>query len=507
MGKNKGGYEGLDPFNTSENGASLNWVNQGAEAGKYSNDDIHAVRILVMEPTTDRHRGFKEGKRFFSHASERLRILGEIPVRHFGEAGAKPGQQPEDTNSNPDTSFLAKIPADVAFTFQTLDKRGMVLNMAQTWHQVRPGEVRHDCGGCHAHSQAPTPFEHSAAADRNYKVFDLTTKTPLLTTKAKDESKRQWDFKDETGLRYETSVKNAEFYRDIKPLLDRSCAACHDKKNAAPPAKLVLNDDELVSVPNSGARVPGTYYRLAMDRQAKFGHKPVIPAQQWRQTNASRYIREFQSRRSLLIWKIYGQRMDGWSNDDFPTETVPGDASTLQLKGKPVAGTPQNRNLADLDYLPPQCPPPDAKAPQLTDEEKRTFVRWIDLGCPIDLDYDAANPKDRGYGWMLDDNRPTLTVTFPTPNVNKKLDRILVGMHDYDTGLDMKTFRVTADFAIDGAKAGDDLASKFKTLGQGVWEYRLATPTTKLDRGVITVSVRDRQGNETRIIRTLKITP
>jgi len=43
-GKNSGGYRGLDPFNTSENGASLNWVNQGADAGRYTNDDVHAVR-------------------------------------------------------------------------------------------------------------------------------------------------------------------------------------------------------------------------------------------------------------------------------------------------------------------------------------------------------------------------------------------------------------------------------------------------------------------------------
>ena len=92
---------------------------------------------------------------FHSHAMERLRILGEIPVRKFD----RQGQQPIDPDGNPDTSFLAKIPADTAFTFQTLDTHGMVLNMAQTWHQLRPGEVRHDCGGCHAHSQQPTPFD------------------------------------------------------------------------------------------------------------------------------------------------------------------------------------------------------------------------------------------------------------------------------------------------------------------------------------------------------------
>ncbi len=99
--------------------------------------------------------------RFYNHARERLRILGEIPVRKFGDRTA---EQPLDPDGNPDTSFLAKIPADVAFTFQTLDKDGMVLNMAQTWHQVRPGEVRNNCGGCHAHSQQPTLFEKTAAA-------------------------------------------------------------------------------------------------------------------------------------------------------------------------------------------------------------------------------------------------------------------------------------------------------------------------------------------------------
>ncbi len=50
--RDRDGYRGLDPFNTSQNGASLNWFNQGSDAGVYSNDDIHAVRILAMEPTT-----------------------------------------------------------------------------------------------------------------------------------------------------------------------------------------------------------------------------------------------------------------------------------------------------------------------------------------------------------------------------------------------------------------------------------------------------------------------
>ena len=97
-----------------------------------------------------------------------------------GSALRAPSSELIDPDGNPDTSFLAKIPADVAFTFQTLDKRGMVLNMAQTWHQVRPGERRNDCGGCHAHSQKPTLFEQTYAARSDYKVFDLTGQTPVL---------------------------------------------------------------------------------------------------------------------------------------------------------------------------------------------------------------------------------------------------------------------------------------------------------------------------------------
>src|SRR4029077_16884682 len=119
------GFRDLDPFNTTETGVSLNWFNQGADAGIYSNADVHAVRILVMEPTTDRNRGPKSGRTFRSHAIERLRILGEIPVRKFSR-DAKGSAEHNDPDGNPDTSFLAKIPADTAFTFQTLDKDGMV---------------------------------------------------------------------------------------------------------------------------------------------------------------------------------------------------------------------------------------------------------------------------------------------------------------------------------------------------------------------------------------------
>src|SRR5262249_3911499 len=156
-----------------------------SDAGRYDNSDIHAIRIVITEPTTDPLYTGKYTRRWWNIANERLRILGEFPVRKFS-GDPKGSEQPLDPDGNPDTSFLAKIPADIAWTFQTLDKNGMVLNMAQTWHQLRPGEIRTDCGGCHAHSQQPTHFKDTAAAKADYVPFDLTKQTPLLTTKKHD---------------------------------------------------------------------------------------------------------------------------------------------------------------------------------------------------------------------------------------------------------------------------------------------------------------------------------
>jgi hypothetical protein len=179
------------------------------------------------------------------------------------------------------------------------------------------------------------------------------------------------------------------------------------------------------------------------------------------------------------------------------------------FKGQPFKPGPENRQQPDVGYTGSIMPPPEAvktgKVKPLTDEDRLTLVRWIDLGCPIDLDYDPAQPDHRGYGWKLDDKRPTLTLTSPQAGANPPLTRILVGMHDYNTGLDTANFEVVADFAIDGAELGENLAKRFKAPPDGRWELQLGRPITELPRGKLTVSVKDRQGNVTRIERTFSV--
>ncbi|MSQ94208.1 MAG: hypothetical protein EXR98_06590 [Gemmataceae bacterium] len=465
-----------------------NWDGQGADAGLYANSDIHAIRILAMEPASLPVAG-----KFSNLAGERLRILGEIPVRHFrahiapglpGDKGgprASPGLnkdgQPLDPDGNPDTSFLARIPADVAWTFQTLDKDGMVLNMAQTWHQLRPGEVRNNCGGCHAHSQKPTLFKDTAAAKPDYVPFDLTTQTPLLTTKQNDQSGRRWDVKDETGLRFVKGVLNVEYHLDIKPIFARSCVACHTAKSDKPAGGLVLDDD----TPVRDSKHPGTYRTLVHPKDSKARH----------------YIWPSLSRNSLLTWKIFGRRTDGFPEKLI--ESAKGDHFGHLTRG----GIPYEPFKGSI--MPPLEAVKSGKVAALSDEDRRMIVRWIDLGCPIDHDYRLAMPQAAGNGWMLDDQRPTLTLTYPQAGVNAKLDRILIGMHDYGTGLNMESFEVTADFQIAGAAAGANLASRFRALADGRWELHLAHAITVLPGGKLTVSVKDKQGNLSRIERTISV--
>jgi hypothetical protein len=419
--------DGLEAFNgpgvvTATGALANNWVSQGSDAGIFDNSEIDAIRIVTLEPTTESVSPWSaQGERLWlNHAIERTRILGEIPLR-------KPGVT--DAQGNPDTSFSAKIPADVPFTFQLIDRNGLLLTMAQTWHQVRPGEVRTDCGGCHAHSKPPLDFATTAAAKA----------PPVDLTKAKP--------------------RDVEFLRDVRPILQAKCVSCH--RGAAPAGNLALDDLTPVKITSFSlpkGTWPADYLRLAYDPDARWGTKPPSGTT-WRHLNASRYVRMFQSRRSLLVWKIFGRRMDGQTNDTWKD---------------------------DLDYTGTIMPPPDSGL-TLTDAERRTIATWIDLGAPID-----------GGGWFDDETRPTLTVSSPRPNENQgPLTEIRIGVADHFSGLDLQSLSVTADVPLAGRRRGEELAKFGSFTGEGVFSINLDPPIARLDRARLTVKIKDRRGNLT----------
>jgi hydrazine synthase alpha subunit-like protein len=467
-----------DRFYRHENFGDRNWVLQGSDAGLYTDGDIYAVRILALQPITDRSYP-NNGRAFDSLFSERVRILGEIPVRKEGVI---------DAQGNPDTSFLTRIPADVPFTFQTLDRNGLVLNGAQTWHQVRPGEKRMDCGGCHAHSRTALDFNTTAAARPDYVVRDMALATPLLAI----------DGTQQPGVTtVQSNTVTVEYLRDIRPILQARCASCHTSRNGQTPAAgLDLDaDDRLVD-----GTYPATYALLARPRS---GSNPtprsITPGGDWYWPQVTRYIRAGQSRQSLLVWKVFGRRLDGRTNADRPTETTAGNPATIP------SGV--NYNECDLDYT-GQAMPPAASGLALTWEERMKIARWVDLGAPIDLSQYFGSS---GFAAFLEDDlRPTLALVPTAAQAARAglLTRLVIGAYDLESGLNSATLSLTFDRAVGAVPAGTNLAAGLGVANGGTVAINLPA-TVDLAAGAITATlrIRDLAGHTAQIVRTYRNGP
>ena len=400
-------------------------------------------------------------------------------VRFHCGSSTRGGAPILDPEGNPDTSFLAKIPADTPFTFQMIDRNGLVLDDGA---DMAPGAARRS-----AHRLRRVPLTQPVSA--------------LVRAHGGGTSRVQTSRPDEGGvaahsLRRDTS-RRPEASR-AGPWTSSSTATSAPSSSAVAsvatagsktpvPGNLVLDDEAIYGdLPFSlGRSVPGDYARLALDRGGRWGYRPL--ARGWLQTNASRYVRMFQSRRSLLVWKIFGRRLDGWSNADHPTEAVPGDPSTL-----PKGAYPRD---ADLDYTGTIMPPPDSGVPPLTPEERLTIARWIDLGSPIDLGRDNRRP---GVGWFLDETRPTLTVSSPASEPQQwsaYRDPHRVGGCVYGSGPAKPVGhgrRVSR-----GRRPGTDLARLGALVGDGIFSIPFTPPLDRLEQGRLTVKIKDKQGNLT----------
>ena len=142
-------------------------------------------------------------------------------------------------------------------------------------------------------------------------------------------------------------------------------------------------------------------------------------------------------------------------------------------------------------------PPPPALP--LTADERLAFVRWIDLGAPID----SGNPA---YGWHLDDLRPTLEISAPRAGVLREPQpTIRVGIADANSGIAAGSLSITADVTVAGRAPGMQLADLAVQVDDGVFEIALASPLHSLPLAQLFVSVRDVQGNITRVTRRFSI--
>ena len=73
-------------------------------------------------------------------------------------------------------------------------------------------------------------------------------------------------------------------------------------------------------------------------------------------------------------------------------------------------------------------------------------------------------------------------------------------------GRGVRRLRGRCRLCADGVPAGENLVKKFKALPDHRWELQPTRPLTELPKeGKLTVSIKDKQGNVTRIERTFSV--
>jgi len=133
----------------------------------------------------------------------------------------------------------------------------------------------------------------------------------------------------------------------------------------------------------------------------------------------------------------------------------------------------------------------------MTNEEKLTLARWIDLGAPIDL----GSP----WGFLEDDLRPTLVVrpSLTAARVASSFNALEIAAFDVESGVVPGSLTVTCNLKLGAIPAGGNLAAG-KVLDPQGGVLRLVLPRRVQvgERAVFTVSVRDAAGQTSRIVRT-----
>jgi hypothetical protein len=426
-----------------------NWRIEGAEAGVVTDADIYGVRIIVSPPkpftkpikrygnreTWESIERYLEEKRlevvarYGSLHGERWEILGEFPLTHTGVT---------DEQGNPDTSWVAKVPADTPFFIQTLDANGMTVISELTWRGVKSGEKRTDCGGCHAHSIEPLDFATTQAGKISpiSGVANLDLTDPMVQEGLWDLTQGSVPLLSESGVSKNSSYSyGVEFNRDVLPIINSNCLSCHTADGTG--KELILD----------GTNDAGDAYASLTKPETEYKYPQV-----------SKYIRVPQARQSLLTWIVWGARLDGRSNED-------------------------RENDVDYPEAHPHLP--------LTDIDKRTIARWIDLGAPID--FPALSEEGfEGFRYTDDYQLPVINIEQPKRTVNTER-KAIIGFADAKAGLNWNSL-VISYYPVDSSEP-EKLISTFIRSERNVINFNFPALEQNKDY-ILKVEIADNVGNK-----------
>jgi len=437
------------PWNMKDGGGTMsgrNYMNlavSGAELAIFDNDEIQGIRVLMPVPIIPKD-GFL-GEKWAGQQKHHLRILGEYPVRKLDESG----EEPRDGQNNPDTSFIVRVPADTPFLMQTIDKRGMALDIETASRSVVRGEQQF-CSGCHVHTRDGMNPQQALSGLNKFGDFTGDS-APLFVGEESGfptvaSAQATYPLEDGVNARRSFAV---DWDNNIAAIVEKRCASCHEEGADA---------QEL-----TGLRLEGdnkTYELLTKNRYANkdgisigAGSKPgngldttldgelvteigstktdrITPHYQC--CTPSRWLSLNSARSSMLVWALYGERLDGRD----PHTGLPPEGSGVVVDGRnlehPEIWPKVAEHLAYLDGSrdDPQLAGFLPGATNMPEAEKRLIARWLDIGAP------KLNVHD-------DMMRPVMTLT-PVDGGGGSVSSILVGLWD-DSPLDFERFKVTAN--------------------------------------------------------------
>ena len=297
------------------------------------------------------------------------RVLGETPVEEDGSA-------------------YFEVPAMTPVYFQLLDRNGDVVQTMRSWSTLQPGE-RFACNGCHERKDSSiqnAELPASLALQRG--VVKLA---PVLTPGE--------GYMRDAGFSY---------MRDVQPILDRYCVACHSGRALSPdhPARIRLRADKY-------------FITDPKDEYAK------ILASQKRNFVAS-YInltKRGQNKNEYMNW---------WGVQDRPDMAKPYSygAATSPLIAF-LRGRERWEKDADLPGRPEVRPELfDAhEGLSIPDDAIKTLALWIDLLVPYCGTYEEANCWLRGeraaYEYYL--AQRTRNAEINAENIAKAIERDATG--------------------------------------------------------------------------------
>ena len=230
-------------------------------------------------------------------------------IRRLGNAGKRKEQSKrlcvrqtkDQVPGNGDHSFMAYIPSNVPFDFHLLHER-YALKMAdvRSWHSLKPGETRNDCGGCHQHGydKAPIPFEGKHADSPSYEIEDCVNDTTVIEYDAQ--------------CNPQVVVKNTP--AEDNPIMDsnsslfqgmvNNCGGCHAAGQSGADAFIVYTQPT---------------YRTSNGQQVVDetpAERTILPMRN------KGYIRMYDGALgSPAFWAARGERTDGRDNNAYPSNS------------------------------------------------------------------------------------------------------------------------------------------------------------------------------------------